>query len=670
VQVDMVPLSLPQYLTRTTLLRAVQSLPSGVLNSQPDQWGENYPQRPALASPGLHIDWSAVVYFDDSTLLELILFEHQLLSAGLQVSHFSDKSHAKEPFKPHVLRQLEAAGYIKQWVSEDFGASRSERDRLSVLEPLQGDLTPLERRHEILSMVACHSADRLNRGSPEDSAIRQYEEEAAVNVFVYQGPGEMCRRPLIASGEFGQLVLRQCRRNVLEHAEKRTLALSLARIVRLSDIQTDWGLDPAAWRLGTNTSLSVKLHEWPDTPLLDMTTIDDGWGIPQSLGSTWKNNEEVQTKAFFRVSPIVKDWPSDGKIIEFALDPEGSRKPSEWRSKEEPGLSRINGIVEREGGSFEISSGSCTVIHQAETRARCQPLSWVLRHGCAVRMLVPLHERPAEGVFARRTGRSVVGRRFGDNSQEDMLCHLVSLREMWGHGQESRSEVVRPAEHHSVGFKTGSSPQRRLEGLTNELKLTLDALPTGTKVLVLDWSELPWGEHEASSFLDRVRTWVTDTAETTKPIVHANVPRELLMNARRAVRAYSDPPLPTCVFLEGGSWTWIGLDIAGDDCRLRSYVHPPMQSLSTGEIESYDEQYLRLLFDALLEGGNKGGIETFGFGFEGWLLARHYLGRATLFTEQKVRNSSEGGTRRPVFFHRLSVSKTCVESLPRPLPLN
>jgi hypothetical protein len=160
------------------------------------------------------------------------------------------------------------------------------------------------------------------------------------------------------------------------------------------------------------------------------------------------------------------------------------------------------------------------------------------------------------------------------------------------------------------------------------------------RIAILDWAELPWDEHRASCFLHNLRDDIVEARCWRLPVVHINVPRGLLVSSKEAVRRYSsDPLLPTCVFLdEGSGWRWLGLSVPDERCRLPRFVSSDIRLGPSGDPETRDEQFLRLVFDSVLEGRDSGSVPRFGLDAEAWGLAQRYLRRTTVFREKEERD--------------------------------
>jgi orotate phosphoribosyltransferase len=665
---------LPDYVLETTLASVLRyeedraaKTKVAVINAR--KWDLPLPDEHSLS---VRMDWSGVLYFDDAALLQLILVQHLLLKSGVNVTHFTDGTPAQRrlptvqeqtfPCKPHVLRQLGAVGYTTQWVSERFGGSPDEVYRLSIVNHLR-ELGPLERQHSILPIIACQSEHGLTRWSTEDQAIRRYEDDAAMGLFVQQDGTSIPQCKLIASGEFGHLVVRQCRKNVVEHAKPWNLALSMARIVRLRDINQDWNLDPAEWLDRSSTPLAHVLSTVSeDTPVLDIMTLDDGSGISETLETTWMSHTLNVSDAWTRVDRLVtEDWPRDAVILEFSVDKDGSRKTAASRSSEQPGLSRIREIAARDQGELEVTSGRYRIVHEKNLEPKWTEPRRLLNNGTAVRLVVPLQDQAVSDTARRipRTSASVlVGRAFEDVEDAENPVHIICLHQLWSatldkHATELESPKAETAAN-GASVSTGSSSthgngsiEAKIETLTDLIRERLDDPPATARVAVLDWAELPWDEHQASCFLEKMRDAESDGHGFRLPVVHINVPWGLLVLSRRAVRKYcSVPPLPTCIFLENGSGcVWLGLAVPENKCRLSHFVSRPVMLGLFGDHESYDEQFLRLTFTSLLEG--RGGVaRKHDVGVNGRALAREYLGRCRLFKEREERDYSDG-TMRP-----------------------
>ena len=273
----------------------------------------------------VYFDWSQVVYFEDAALLHLVLAQQSMLKRRVSITHFAERQSGRrrtrdEGFKCNtpVLRQLGATGYFKCWLSPAFGASSEEAYRLSGVNPL-AQLPPLTDQNDILPITSCQSEHALSAGSPEDATLRRYEEDAAICSFTQQNAIEMRQRRLIADGEFGQLIIRQCRKNTIEHAKPFTGALSMVRVVRRCDLERDWVVrfdDVQKHLPGPLTRLLLRVPK--DCPVLDMTVVDNGCGIPASIGETWTKHILDRTEPWQRVERIADStWPQDAKLIEF-----------------------------------------------------------------------------------------------------------------------------------------------------------------------------------------------------------------------------------------------------------------------------------------------------------------------------------------------------------------
>jgi len=469
-------------------------------------------------------------------------------------------------------------GYFRYWLSEGFGADTEESHRLSTVNPWR-ELPPLPCQNDNLPITACQSAQALVRGSPEDVVLRRYEEDAAIHIFTCQDAPAMKQRRLIANGEFGQLIIRQCRKNTIEHASPFTSALSIARIVRRDDVVEDWKLSFGDWKERMHSPLTRVLSRLPhDHPVLDMTVIDDGCGIPATIETTWLRHALETTKAWQRIDEIAgEDWPRDAKLIEFVLDKKVSRKPSDWRSLEDSGLGKIAELVAKDQGALEIASGNYQVTHESGASPAWTTVDRPLDRGTVVRIVLPLTETSAFNQtqrVSRASASALVGGTFSDSSSAPKPEYHICLLDLWNtcahvwmpiypfdHEATTRHHEKISPNPDAKQKPVSVSPETEIDALVLSIRKEIEEAPPGSTIAVLDWAELPWGEHETSRFLEKIRSSILGKGRFVHPIVHINVPKELLLLSGKALFQYTlDPQVPMCAFIEGGSECyWLGL---------------------------------------------------------------------------------------------------------------
>jgi len=175
-------------------------------------------------------------------------------------------------------------------------------------------------------------------------------------------------------------------------------------------------------------------------------------------------------------------------------------------------------------------------------------------------------------------------------------------------------------------------------GLVSIVRKSIQNALPGPSVAILDWAELPWGQHEASSFLEKIGSSLRTEKSFGLPIVHINVPKELLLLSEKAVFSYTRAPqLPMCAFLEGGDeWYWLGLPTPERGWGPSRYA--------TDDPEARNEhaaKYLRKVFDDILTGRQDGRIPH-GTWQGSRELALRYVERTDLFEEGKARDISTG----------------------------
>ncbi len=611
----------------------------------------------------IYFDWSQVVYFDDSALLELLLVQQSILGHGVSATHFAGSRSEVQRGRPGssdftcqepVLRQLGATGYIRHWLSGAFGAGAEEVYRLSAVNPLRR-LPPLTRHDDILPITSCRTSHALAPGSPEDGTLRRYEEDAAIYIFARQNRPEMRQRHLIANGEFGQLIIRQCRKNTIEHASPFTSALSIARVVRKCDLEADWSIrfkDLQTYMPGPLIRLLSGVPE--DCPVLDMTVIDNGCGIPHTIEATWGQHALQRSDPWQRVDHLAgPDWPRDAKLIEFALDKRVSRKPHELRSLEDSGLGRIGELATRDGGVLAVTCANYRVVHEPNAKPAWFQVDRAVDRGTVIRIVLPLTEVPLYGRPKRASlasARALTGAPLAEFNRLPRPWLLIGLRELWEtctkvtpHASKEPHQAE-PTVHQEQGNSESlvnlvrPSSMAETDALVSQVREVMDDPPPGVSVAVLDWAELPWGEHEASRFLEKTRSAILSEAGLSPPIVHINVPKELLLLSENAVVSYTDPPqVPVCVFLEGGDkWYWLGLPTPG--LGWWSSVH---QTADRSARSARATTFLWKVFDQILTARKS--ISVPSAAWEGSRdLALRYVKKTGLFEEDKIRDTSTG----------------------------
>lgn len=619
---------LPEYLVES-------NLPSA-LRVEDDKYVFVHQKKIILSSDEsiqIGLNWEYVIYFDDSTLLQLLMVQHTLMKHSIIVTHFD-----KPMFKcnPYVLRQLGAIGYIKQWVSNHFGSSDIEVDLFSRINTL-GDIGPLAFQHELLPIVTCLSERELLRGNPEDQLIKSFEEDCGVSEFIGYGDSAIKIRPLVASGEFKSLIIGQTRKNVVDHAKGCSLALSVARILKLSEYLESWNIDDKRWSQNTDSLILKCLPNLSkDTLILDMTTIDNGPGIISTLGDIWIQKHVMRlTEAYKRViSRGSKDCLKEFQVIEFSLDEEGSSK--KYRSSEDPGLNRIRKIVERDKGILEITSGIHRVTHEKMETPNCMKVIRPLNTGTMVRIIVPLLEENAQKDIFKHPKTNYAIRaadRYTLLEEIDSPFNIFpSLHNLW-------SETYNDKSFHGRELITN-----QIDKMVSKIFEKIEKKITNDLVIILNWGELPWEDHLASLFLEKLYDNITNRNLTCPPIIHINVPKGLLMNCRNALGKYSSElKLPTLILLEEKNrWCWIGLSVPTRECLIKTKSFQQTTYRITGEHESPDEQYLKYVFDSFLLGKSKEKVPRQGYGFEVWNMACEYLRSSKLFEELTIKSPVNG----------------------------
>jgi len=674
---------LPKYLTESTLYSAIHFQPTS--NVKPEwliikdkKW-----ELPLLKKDKavIRFNWEKVVYFDDSTLLQLLLIHHQLIRIGLKVTHFPSNTneqnfskkgtHRKKiRLRPHVFRQLYAVGYFKQWIAEDFLAPINEAQRLSSITPVL-DIGPLNLQHEILPIISCQSEHRLLQGSTEDIAIRKYEEDIAIKKFIGTTSSSTSSSTeqfqIVASGEFAQLILGQCRKNVIEHADERMRAMSLVRVFRAENFKSDWGLNIDECKQDAKTTLLDFIGTLSeDVPVLDIITIDDGCGIHKSLSLTWSEHILSQTAAYMRVvSSINADWPLEAQTIEFAFDKNGSRKSKEWRSIEDSGLNRIDTLVSNYGGLVELTSGNDRVVHTANEKPSWNRVDRPWQRGTLIRILFPLRETEVTQHTSQRPktdGSVIVSADFSDSKQTGVPSeiHIISFRELWDETYSKNASIMSASSNQKVGELTKfsakrfsesqDSPQTIMKTIFPLLRKRIEHLADYVKLAILDWAELNVSEHDTSRFFEYLRESFMNGHPFRIPCIHINFPKELLILAKQAIDQLSeDPPIPTCLYVEGGAkWQWIGISVHPSSCDVTDYVLGQPYRNPTGDPESYDEQYIRTVFDSIFTGTRR--IPKFEVSLEARIKLLDYIEFSSLFFEEESYDISTGDSARSANF--------------------
>jgi len=557
----------------------------------------------------IHLDWSKVLFFDDAALLELLLGCHHLLGKGVSISHFGPSrtrgkarkrsKRAQAPFPDHVYRQLIAVGYFRLWMSDVFGASENEILRLSSMSPLTS-LGPLPSQQQVLPIVCCHDEYSVSESSSEEATIRQYEDAIAAEGFVESAEELHGKSQLVVSGEFGYLVLRQTRDNVVEHASLNGggLALSTARIFTKAGFEQAWGLSyeelqERTVKAGVRTFLD-RLDE--HTPILDMVTADNGRGISASLGKTWYKHTLERSEAWDYVNSIADGtWSEEARIIEFAIHEDGTRKTEDWRSKETSGLDNIDRLIEEHAGYLEITSGISRILHTHRHRPHYSRAYSVQESGTLVRTIFPLLMRcEAEG--PRRSRRAAARALLSYSSDAPPSIATTSLREVW---DDLRREFDRGEDR----IPHLDSNPRVVERLVKRL----NSHDEKVRLALVDWAELQWTDHQYSLFLETVLREIRSD-RVHLPIVFVNVPEEILVLAPRASSLFSDQPrVPICLFMEDGVRRhWLGLSEPTFAPLIDTFIDPSRRRLGiNGEMESEADQFLRCVFDAILSGEQK-----------------------------------------------------------------
>ncbi len=348
----------------------------------------------------IYFDWSKVIFFDDSALLQLLLLQHKLLINNIELTHYdpeynNSKQKRSFPASSKIICRLFEMGYFKIWSFTDYNASINEVSLLASIIP--DAKTKIHQAGLLLPILACNSYKRILRGSPEDLTIQKFERKMEYEVFKNKNNDSTRNCELAITSKFSQLIVRQCRNNVLEHAKPLDYALSSARIITRSDFETLWEIKYDEID-AENKSLLIKLIEKfpPDTPVLDFITIDDGRGICGENGTLTKifsNLEKKDPKTYHRVmSQIPFDWHDDFKILNFCLDERGSSKTTEMRSLEHPGLHKIGKLVleKKYNGAIEITSGNrrMTFLANSERISSISKRPW--ERGTQIRIVVPL----------------------------------------------------------------------------------------------------------------------------------------------------------------------------------------------------------------------------------------------------------------------------------------
>ena len=178
-----------------------------------------------------------------------------------------------------------------------------------------------------------------------------------------------------------------------------------------------------------------------------------------------------------------------------------------------------------------------------------------------------------------------------------------------------------------------------VNAIYNDIESFVKAANNAVRVATLDWSELPWDQHEASSFLSQICI-IMRGRKPRVPIVHINVPRAFLLLSSKAVGKYNVPPLPVCLFLEDSTWSWLGLDVPAEKSGAFRAASSDLRA-TVGDSSTHSEPYLQYVFDAVLEGRDYRNFRD-KYGPTAWSMALEYLRRADLFRQEMTRNPSDG----------------------------
>ena len=494
---------------------------------------------------GISYDWSNVAYFEDSCLLQLLTMQQMILGEGIAATHFD-----KEKFacRETVKKQLLLAGYFTQWISPLFKTTEKEKYQLSILD-FRDIGESLNTQHEILPIIVSRGYKSLSNSSPELDVVNYFEQNVALNVFADQKEGHR-KRTLIENGEFKHVILRQCRKNIIEHSLS-TVSFSMARIIRLKEFKKIWNIYFESLKNYFDDDFYNLIKDSKGDPVIIISTIDNGIGIVKSLEKTWdksfwsggKNKED--TKHFYRnaieSNKAFKDYNKQQKVLEFAFTPAGSSKSDKLRSIEKPGLNKVDQITKNEKGILEVTSGQHRILHSPNSKTNPQCFS-PFNFGTLIKNLIPLREELVEDY---ELYSSLKNFRFNKTLQPDKPEEIEDLKESW--------EIY-----------INEEPETRIKKIIDLLeKNILTKLKSSLEIpyILLNWAYVSWDEHDLSIFLLKIRGLFSSHGNLLRPIIHVNVPHHYYLLATEAIAEYSRNPenLTLCFFEGTERWGWIGL---------------------------------------------------------------------------------------------------------------
>ena len=503
----------------------------------------------------LKLDWSNVRFFDDASLLTLVLTEFGLTQRGWRIAHEGLTSLGTA----NVIAQLHAIGFSELLLSNIFSLSKdrlADIDQVLAANPFMG-ASSVANRSRVMRIVSCHSDDHFNATSKENQRIEAFEGAYSRATFVNAVEGDIHSWEIVETGDFRSLILDQTRLNVREHARPVNLGLSVARVFMASDLKDVWDLSEKEIR-----SLRSREGQIPrvlrslgeDVAVLQIVTIDDGIGIPRRLRPSLPQRQktlfpetEERKSDLDRFLADTKSWPEDAVVCSFAAMAEGTSKKTEWRSPHESkGLTVIRSRTQVPGGSLEISSNGVAVSYGDPTA-----YPWGSHHDCGLRWCPDGGTRISALVPTRRstvpsatTRPSTARYRVNPVPLHRQDVEVISVREAWNRCFATETPLADVASACSsdlckhVPPSAGTDPERPI---------------------LFDWGEMPFDKDVASALLVKMAEELAKTIGRARPYLFANLSRTLCTLARSALQSFRRHRLPVCVLAQGRECFWLGL---------------------------------------------------------------------------------------------------------------
>ncbi len=223
------------------------------------------PENPDITPESIVFDWSDVLFFNDYSLLKLILLQTHLRGQGKRISNRGFRGAFLNPNTQAVLRQLWAIGLPELTASghlirsEQLKATLEDEAELLESDPLHG-LTSPATVTAVVPMLFSHDCRHFSPGSREEKQLDSF-----IRTCLRPSGPKPLAWDLIEGRDFRHHMLQQLRRNVQEHSHPGgalTIGLAIVRVWTSRSLFDEWRL--------TEQGKAELLRAWGREPVPEL----------------------------------------------------------------------------------------------------------------------------------------------------------------------------------------------------------------------------------------------------------------------------------------------------------------------------------------------------------------------------------------------------------------